>query len=80
MRTLEQNTSVPTTALPADIAPEDVNNIDAWFYRPPAPEAAAPQLPASLEDAHDALVTDYDRKRAAAEQRQARYVRRWWEQ
>jgi len=55
--------------------------LDLWFPRDSAPTpAAAPELPADLDAAHDNVVTDYDAKRAIAEQRRARYVKRWWTQ
>jgi len=36
-----------------------------------------PALPQTLAAAHDALVTDYAAKRAAAEAKRARYAQRW---
>jgi hypothetical protein len=71
------------TAATYNIAPADLNDLDAWFYRPPRDPAAAPpapDLPATLDAAHDALVGDYERKRAAAEAKRDRYAKRRWAQ
>jgi hypothetical protein len=75
MTTIESKLNIP---LPPDIPPDRINDLDAWFPR--APEATAvPALPQTLAVAHDALMADYDAKRAAAEAKQARWVR-WWQQ
>ena len=63
--------------LPPDPAPDRLDDLDAWFPRAAPPHD--PALPQTLDDAHDALVASYAAKRAAAEAKRARYVRRWWE-
>ena len=64
--------------LPADIDLERVNDLDEWFPRDTPPPT--PELPQTLAEAHDAAVSDYAAKRAAAQAKAARYQRgRWWE-